>query len=121
MYAMGLMTRRIQERLKEIYAVEISPELISRATDEAKELASEWRDRPLEPLHPGMFLDAPQVNVREGSTAVKKSIYASMTIRLDGQKKLGETKFRTGCGLGKTGGGGDINKYHKNIEEHKKE
>jgi transposase-like protein len=43
MYALGLTTRQIQDHLKEIYAVEVSPELISRATDEVKELAAEWR------------------------------------------------------------------------------
>jgi transposase-like protein len=45
MYALGLTTRQIQEHLKEMYAVEVSPELISRVTDEVKELADEWRRR----------------------------------------------------------------------------
>ncbi|MDR0376677.1 MAG: transposase, partial [Spirochaetaceae bacterium] len=52
MYALGLATRQIQDHLKEIYAVEVSPELISRATDEVKELVSEWRGRPLERFYP---------------------------------------------------------------------
>jgi hypothetical protein len=44
------------------------------------------------------------VNIRDGSTVVKKSVYADLAIRLDGQKELGETKFRTGCGSSKTKG-----------------
>jgi transposase-like protein len=40
MYALGLTTRHIQEHLKDIYAVDVSPELISRVTDEVKELVS---------------------------------------------------------------------------------
>jgi transposase-like protein len=40
MYALGLTTRQIHEHLKEIYAVQVSPELISWVTDEVKELAS---------------------------------------------------------------------------------
>ena len=40
MYALGLTTRQIQDHLKDIYAVEVSPELISRVTDEVKELVS---------------------------------------------------------------------------------
>ena len=38
MYALGLTTRQIQDHLKDIYAVEVSPELISRVTDEVKEM-----------------------------------------------------------------------------------
>jgi transposase-like protein len=103
MYALGLTTRQIQDHLKDIYAVEVSPELISRVTDEVKELAAEWRGRSLEPFYPVLFLDAPGVNIRDGSTVVKKSVYLALAIRLDGQKELGETKFRAGCGLSKTG------------------
>jgi transposase-like protein len=40
MYTLGLTTRQIQDHLKDIYAVDVSPELISRVTDEAKELVS---------------------------------------------------------------------------------
>jgi putative transposase len=39
MYALGLTTQQIQDHLKDIYAVDVSPELISRVTDEIKELA----------------------------------------------------------------------------------
>jgi transposase-like protein len=88
MYALGLTTRQIQERLKEIYAVDVSPELISRVTDEVKELAAEWRGRALEPFYPVLFLDALRVNIRDGATVVKKSVYLALAIRLDGQKEL---------------------------------
>ena len=35
MYSLGLSTKAIQENLKDIYNVDVSPELISRVTDEA--------------------------------------------------------------------------------------
>jgi transposase-like protein len=38
MYGLGLSTKAIQENLKEIYNVDVSPELISRVTDEVKGL-----------------------------------------------------------------------------------
>jgi transposase-like protein len=88
MYALGLTTRQIQDHLKEIYAVDVSPELISRVTDEVKELAAEWRGRPLEPFYPVLFLDALRVNIRDGAAVVKKSVYLALAIRLDGQKEL---------------------------------
>jgi transposase-like protein len=88
MYALGLTTRPIQDHLKDIYAVEVSPELISRVTDEVKELVSEWRSRPLEPFYPVLFLDALRVNIRDGATVVKKAVYLALAIRIDGQKEL---------------------------------
>jgi transposase-like protein len=106
MYSLGLTTRQIQEHLKDISAVDVSPELISRVTDEVKELVNEWRSRPLERLYPVLFLDALRVNIRDGAAVVKKSVYLALAIRLDGQKELGETKFRTGCGSSKTRGPG---------------
>jgi len=42
MYALGLSTKAIQENIKDIYNVDISPELVSRVTDGVKGLV-EWR------------------------------------------------------------------------------
>jgi transposase-like protein len=66
----------------------MSPELICRATDEVKELAAEWRGRSLEPMYPVVFLDALRVNIRDGSTVVKKLVCLALATRLDGQKEL---------------------------------
>ncbi|GMO48798.1 MAG: hypothetical protein Pg6C_11460 [Treponemataceae bacterium] len=80
MYALGLTARQIQEHLKDIYAVEVPPELISRVTDEVKEPAAEWRGRPLEPVYPALFLDALRANIRDGGAAVKKSVSPYMAL-----------------------------------------
>ena len=88
MYGLGLSTKAIQENLKEIYNVEVSPELISRATDEVKGLVDEWRSRPLEPFYPVMFFDALRVNIRDEGQVSKKAVYLALAIRLDGQKEL---------------------------------
>jgi transposase-like protein len=88
MYGLGLSTKAIQENLKEIYNVEVSPELISRVTDEVKGLVEEWRSRPLEPFYPVMFFDALRVNIRDEGQVSKKSVYLALAIRLDGQKEL---------------------------------
>jgi len=88
MYGLGLSTKAIQENLKEIYNVDVSPELISRVTDEVKGLVEEWRSRPLEPFYPVMFFDALRVNIRDEGQVSKKSVYLALAIRLDGQKEL---------------------------------
>ena len=88
MYALGLSTKAIQENLKDIYNVDVSPELISRVTDEVKGLVEEWRNRPLDPLYPVVFLDALRVNIRDEGHVSKKAVYIALAIRLDGQKEV---------------------------------
>ena len=88
MYALGLTTRQIQDHLREIYSVDVSPELISRVTDEVKDMLDEWRSRTLESFYPVLFFDALRLNIREESRVVKKSVYLTLAIRMDGQKEL---------------------------------
>ncbi len=88
MYARGMTTREIAAHLKEIYGTEVSPELISRATDSVKELLEDWRSRTLESFYPILFLDALVINVREDGKVVKKSIYMALAINLEGHKEL---------------------------------
>jgi transposase-like protein len=70
-----MTTREITESLKEIYGVEVFPELISRVTDSVKELLDEWRARTLESFYPVLLLDALVINVKDGGLIVKKSVY----------------------------------------------
>ena len=58
MYSRGMTTREIAGHLKDIYGTDVSPELISRATDSVKDLLDEWRSRSLESFYPVLFLDA---------------------------------------------------------------
>ena len=88
MYALGLSTKAIQENIKDIYNVEISSELVSRVTDEVKGLVEEWRNRPLEPFYPVVFLDALRVNIRDEGHVSKKAVYIALSIRHDGQKEV---------------------------------
>jgi len=88
MYGLGLSTKAIQENIKDIYNVEISPELVSRVTDEVKGLVEEWRKRPLESFYPVIFFDALRVNIRDEGHICKKAIYLALAIRPDGQKEL---------------------------------
>lgn len=88
MYARGMTTREIAGHLKEIYGTEVSPELISRATDSVKELLDDWRTRTLESFYPILFLDALVINAREDSKVVKKSIYMALGVNMEGKKEL---------------------------------
>jgi putative transposase len=48
LYARGLTTRDIRAHLRELYDVDVSPDLISRVTDAVVEELAEWQSRPLD-------------------------------------------------------------------------
>jgi putative transposase len=48
LYARGMTTRDIRAHLREIYGVEVSPDLISRVTDAVVDELQEWQARPLD-------------------------------------------------------------------------
>jgi putative transposase len=48
LYARGLTTRDIRAHLREIYDVDVSPDLISRVTDAVLEELTDWQARPLD-------------------------------------------------------------------------
>jgi transposase-like protein len=77
MYSHGRSTQGIQATIKDIYNVDISPELVSRVTDEVKGLAGEWRNRPLEAFYPVVFFDALRSNIRDEGRVGKKAVYAA--------------------------------------------
>jgi putative transposase len=56
MYARGMTVREIQGHLRELYGVDVSPDLISTVTDAVLEEVAEWQSRPLDALMPSSFL-----------------------------------------------------------------
>ena len=64
LYARGMTTRDIRAHLREMYGVEVSPDLISRVTDAVVEELAEWQGRPLDRVYPVVFIDALMVKIR---------------------------------------------------------
>jgi len=58
LYARGMSTREIVSHLRELYGIEVSPDLISAVTDAVLEEVAAWQARPLEPVYPIVFFDA---------------------------------------------------------------
>ena len=65
LYAGGMTVREIQGHLRELYGIDVSPDLISRVTDAVLEEVKEWQNRPLDPIYPVVFLDALRVKIRD--------------------------------------------------------
>ena len=88
MYARGMSTREIQGHLRELYGIEVSPDLVSAVTDAVLDEVSEWQNRPLEALYPLVFLDALRVKVRDEGTVRNKAVYVALGVRADGIKEV---------------------------------
>jgi hypothetical protein len=52
MYARGMSVREIQGHIRELYGLDISPDLVSAVTDAVLEEVALWQNRPLEPVYP---------------------------------------------------------------------
>src|SRR6516164_1237957 len=75
LYAQGMTAREIQGHLRELYGVEVSPDLISVVTDAPLEQVAEWQNRPLDALHALVFFDALRVKIRdEGRCGTRPSV-----------------------------------------------
>jgi len=88
LYAKGMSVRDIQDHLKTIYGIEVSPTLISEVTDEVLKEVEQWQDRPLDEVYPILYFDALVVKVRENGRVVKKAVYLALGINMEGNKEL---------------------------------
>jgi putative transposase len=88
MYARGMSTREIQGHLRELYGLDVSPDLISAVTDAVLEEVTEWQNRPLEALYPLIFFDAIRIKVRDEGTVRNKAVYVALGVRPDGTKEV---------------------------------
>jgi putative transposase len=87
LYARGMTTRDIRAHLREIYGVEVSPDLISRVTDAVIDELAEWQARPLDAVWPVVFIDALMVKVRDG-VVTSRPVYLAIGIDCEGAKQV---------------------------------
>jgi putative transposase len=88
LYARGMTTREIQDGLREIYGVEVSPSLISAVTDSVLEDVKAWQSRPLDAVYPIVYLDAIHVKMRSSGHVQNTAVYVALAINLEGNKEL---------------------------------
>ena len=88
MYAKGMSTRDIEEHMRDIYGIDVSPTMVSKITDKILPIIAEWQSRPLERVYPVVFLDAIHFKVRKDGRIVNNAAYSVMGINLAGQKEV---------------------------------
>ena len=88
LYARGLTVREIQAFLLEMYAVDVSPDLISTVTDAVVAEVTAWQTRPLEALYPVVFFDALRVKIRDEGSVRSKAVYLALGVLADGTRDI---------------------------------
>ena len=89
LYAKGMTTRDIQEIVKDLYQVEISPTLISDITADLDQEVKAWQTRRLDPILPILFLDGIVVHIRAESGQVREhTMYVAIGVNFSGKKEL---------------------------------
>lgn len=88
LYARGLSTREIEEHVREIYGLEISPQFVSRATEQIQQQIIDWQHRPLERVYPLVFVDGLRVPVRTEKGVQNKCVYTVLGVNLAGRQQV---------------------------------
>jgi putative transposase len=77
----------VQAHLAEVYGAEVSRKTISTITDKVLEGMTEWRNRPLDPITPVIFIDAIQVKIRDGKVA-NRPIHVALALTCEGHRDI---------------------------------
>lgn len=88
LYACGMSQRDISEQIKNLYDVEISPELVSKISEKIMPEVNEWQNRPLESVYPFVFMDAIHYKVKENHQYITKAAYVVLGINMEGSKDI---------------------------------
>jgi putative transposase len=89
LYAKGMTTRDIQDVVKELYGVDVSPTLVSEITADLDAEVTSWRQRRLDAAWPIVYLDGIVVHVRGDSGRVSQhTMYVAIGVNLLGKKEL---------------------------------
>lgn len=88
LYARGMSTREIEDHIKQVYGVEISPQFVSRATEQLQQQIIDWQSRPLERVYPVIFVDGLRVAVRTEKGVLKKCVYTVLGVSVAGRQEV---------------------------------
>lgn len=88
LYACGMSQRDISEQIKNLYDVDISPELVSKISEKIMPEVTTWQARPLEKIYPFIFMDAIHYKVKQDHQYISKAAYIVLGVTLEGTKDI---------------------------------
>jgi len=88
LYGRGMSTRDIQGHMRELYGIDVSPDLVSAVTDAVLEEVAAWQGRPLEPVYAIVFFDCLRVKIRDEGSVKNKAVYLAIGVRCSGHREV---------------------------------
>lgn len=88
LYSRGMSNIDIENQIRDIYDIRVSPSSISRITDAVNEDVVAWQNRPLEPVYLVVWMDGIVFKVREGSKVINRTVYLAVGLRTDGHREV---------------------------------
>ncbi|GGM06522.1 hypothetical protein GCM10010129_57910 [Streptomyces fumigatiscleroticus] len=77
----------IVAHLAEVYGMSTTKEAVSTIRDKALDSMTEWRTRPLDPVHPVLFIDTIHVRIRDGHVA-DRPVHVAVAVTADGYREI---------------------------------
>jgi hypothetical protein len=68
--------------------MDISPQFVSRVTDQVQEQITDWQNRLLERVYPIIFVDGLRVAVRSDKGVLNKCVYTVLGVNLAGRQEV---------------------------------
>lgn len=87
-YIQGVSTRRVDELVQALGLTGMDKSKVSRICQELDEQVAAFRDRPLDGLHPYVWLDAVYLKVRQGGRIVNKALVIAIGARDSGEREV---------------------------------
>lgn len=79
LYSCGMSQRDIAKQIKNLFDVEMSPELVSKISEKIMPEVAAWQNRPLEAVYPFVFMDAIHYKDIKPLMADLKLVYKAVT------------------------------------------
>jgi transposase-like protein len=88
LYAKGMSTRDIEDHMRDIYGISVSPAMVSKVTDKVIPIIYDWHSRPLEKVYTIVYLDAIHFKVKQDHRIINKAAYTVLGVNTEGIKDI---------------------------------
>jgi len=86
LHSRGMTTRGIESRLREVYGVNVSRELISTVTEVVTDEIALWQSLPLEETYLILYVDGLRLRVKDKGVVTSKVAYLAIGVDMEGRK-----------------------------------
>jgi len=82
LHATELTARDVIDAFKEMYDADISATPVSKVTERVINQVHEWRQRPVNPVYPIVYLDCIVLKICQDNRVINKSLYLALGINM---------------------------------------